>query len=76
MLCSVPLIVGTVICVFLVCCTQNVFSCFDVLCSGDCMYFMCSLYVVHKTYLAVLMCSVVGIVCTLCVPCMLYTKHV
>jgi len=55
---------------------KTCFSCCDVLCSGNCIYLMCSLYVVHKTCLAVVMCYVVGIVYTLCVPCMLYTKHV
>ena len=42
------------------------------------MYFMRSLCVVHKTCLAVVMCPVpllAGIACTLCVPCVLYTKH-
>jgi len=46
---------------------------------GECVHFMCSLCVVHKTCSAVVMCLVtllLGIVCTLCVPCVLCTKYV
>jgi len=58
------------------------FSCCDVsgtVTSGDCMYCVCSLCVVNRTCSAVVMCPVpllVGIVCILCVPCVLYTEHV
>ena len=82
-MCSVPILVGNV-CTLCVPCVlyTNMFSCCDVfgtVTGGDCMYFVCSLCVVHETCLAVVMCPVpllAGIACTLCVPCVLYTKHV